>query len=80
MTSIKIDIPDHLVTTLKQKAAAEGITLEEWFRRRAYQEARARKGGKYTLAELVAQCEPGAPISVEDREWLDSPASGREAF
>jgi antitoxin ChpS len=32
---------------------------------------------RYTLDELLAQCEPG-PISEEDREWLDMPSVGRE--
>jgi antitoxin ChpS len=36
----------------------------------------ARK--KYTLAELLAQCDPAAPMSEEDRLWLSSPPVGRE--
>ena len=79
MTTIKIDIPDDQAAALRKKAAAEGITLEDWFRRRADQEVRPRKG-RYTLSELVAQCDPEAPVSVEDREWLDSPPFGREAL
>jgi len=33
----------------------------------------------YTLAELLAQCDAAAPISSEEREWLDAPPSGLEA-
>jgi antitoxin ChpS len=33
---------------------------------------------RYTLDELLAQCDPEAPISEEDRPWLDSPAVGSE--
>jgi antitoxin ChpS len=33
---------------------------------------------RYTLEELLAQCDPTAPMSDEDREWLDSPPVGRE--
>jgi antitoxin ChpS len=33
---------------------------------------------KYTLDELLAQCDPNAPLNEEDREWLDSPPVGRE--
>ncbi len=33
---------------------------------------------RYTLAVLIAQCDPGAPLTEEDRTWvLDAPA-GRE--
>jgi antitoxin ChpS len=33
---------------------------------------------KYTLDDLLAQCDPNAPLNEEDREWLDSPPVGRE--
>ena len=33
---------------------------------------------KYTLDELLAQCESRAAISEEDRVWLDLPPAGRE--
>jgi hypothetical protein len=33
---------------------------------------------RYTLEELLAQCDPDAPIDAEEREWLDAPAVGRE--
>jgi antitoxin ChpS len=33
---------------------------------------------RYTLEELLAQCDPQAPIGEEDRAWLDSPPVGRE--
>lgn len=33
---------------------------------------------RYTLDELLAQCEDKAPISVEDREWLNTAPAGRE--
>jgi antitoxin ChpS len=35
---------------------------------------------RHTLAELLAQCDPSAPPSDEDREWLDEPPVGRETF
>ncbi|MGR5641311.1 AbrB/MazE/SpoVT family DNA-binding domain-containing protein, partial [Escherichia coli] len=31
---------------------------------------------QYSLAELLAQCDPNAEISAEEREWLDAPATG----
>lgn len=79
MTTIKIQLPDEQAAALRAKAAAEGITLEDWFRRQADQGIRPRKN-RYTLAELVDQCDPQAPMSAEDREWLDSPPLGREAL
>ena len=33
---------------------------------------------KYSLEELVAQCDPHAPLSEEDNLWLSSPPVGRE--
>jgi mRNA interferase ChpB len=33
---------------------------------------------QYSLAELLAQCDPNAEISAEEREWLDAPATGQE--
>jgi len=33
---------------------------------------------RYTLDELLADFEKDAVASQEDREWLDSPAAGRE--
>lgn len=32
----------------------------------------------YKLQELLAQCDESADYSQEEREWLDSPAIGRE--
>ncbi len=32
----------------------------------------------YTLDELLAQCDPSAELTAEDREWLDAPAVGHE--
>ena len=33
---------------------------------------------RYTLDELLAQCDANAELSVEDRQWLDAPAVGNE--
>jgi antitoxin ChpS len=33
---------------------------------------------RYTLEELLAQCDPSAPFSEEDRAWLDGMPVGRE--
>jgi antitoxin ChpS len=33
---------------------------------------------RYTLDELLAQCDPSAPLSDEDCAWIDTPPVGRE--
>lgn len=33
---------------------------------------------KYTLQELLAQCDASAPMSAEDDTWIGSRAEGRE--
>ena len=37
-----------------------------------------RQRPRYTLDELLAQCNPKAPRSNEDREWLDDKPVGGE--
>ena len=79
-----IQLPDEQAAALAAKAAAEGLTLEDWLGKLAATEApagetRPRKR-RYNLAELLAQCDPNAPLSAEDPAWLDAPAVGREAL
>jgi antitoxin component of MazEF toxin-antitoxin module len=79
-----IQLPDEQAAALKAKAAAQGLTLEDWLEKLAatdtpVAQSRSRKG-RYSLAELMAQCDPNAPLSAEDRAWLDAPAVGREAL
>lgn len=42
--------------------------------------AKARWAGRpsYTLRQLLAQCNPKAPWTPEEREWLDARPAGRE--
>lgn len=37
-----------------------------------------RRSKRYSLAELVARCDPNAPISEAEIEWLEAPAVGLE--
>ncbi|MGK8152979.1 antitoxin [Klebsiella variicola] len=37
-----------------------------------------QKRPHYSLEELLAQCDPHAEMSEEDREWIDAPAVGKE--
>jgi hypothetical protein len=78
-----IELPDEQVAALKAKAAALGLSLEAWFKKLAeadspYQ-ARARKI-RYSLDELIGQCDASALPSAEDRAWIDDSAIGREAL
>jgi antitoxin ChpS len=35
---------------------------------------------KYTLQELLDQCDFSLPVTTEEREWLDAPAVGEEVL
>jgi hypothetical protein len=79
-----IQLPDEQAAALKARAAAQGLTLEDWLGKLAATDtpvvqSRPRKG-RYSLAELIAQCDPNALLSAEDRVWLDAPSGGREAL
>jgi len=37
------------------------------------------KEPRYSLSELVRQCDASVPLSAEDREWLDASSMGNEA-
>lgn len=37
-----------------------------------------KKKPRYTLAELLTQCNQSQPMSVEEREWLEAPPVGSE--
>ena len=84
MTTVKIELPDEQAAALKAKAETDGLTHEDWFQKLARQEASAGKPlprkGRYSLAELMAQCDTNAPLSAEDLAWIDAPAVGREAL
>lgn len=37
-----------------------------------------QKKKRYTLSELVAQCDSSLPLTEEEQEWLNAPAVGLE--
>ena len=79
-----IQLPDEQAAALAAKAAAQGLTLADWLGRLAATETpagdtRPRKG-RYSLAQLMAECDPNIALTVEDRAWLNAPAVGREAL
>jgi antitoxin ChpS len=78
-----IELPDDQAAALKARAAAQGLTLEDWFEKLAGVKVPTSRPSlrksRYSLAELMAQCDVNAPLSAEDRAWMDAPAIGREA-
>jgi hypothetical protein len=82
--TVRIELSDEQAAALKAKAAAQGLTLEGSFQKLANQDTAAsqtRPGkSRYSLSELVQQCDTSAPLSADDRAWLDAPAFGREAL
>jgi antitoxin ChpS len=72
--SIMLAVPPALLELLNLQAGAEvGIAVESG---RLIVEPRARH--RYTLDELLAQCDPKAALAKEDQEWLDSKPVGGE--
>jgi antitoxin ChpS len=72
--SVMLAVPPTLLEQLRLGPGAKvGLKIE---RGRLIVAPQKRK--RYTLEELLAQCDPKAPISEEDREWFDSKPVGRE--
>ncbi|ADO47962.1 AbrB/MazE/SpoVT family DNA-binding domain-containing protein [[Enterobacter] lignolyticus] len=72
--SVMLAVPPAVLKTLALSADSEvGMTIDNG---RIIIEPQKRP--QYSLAELLAQCDPQAEISDEEREWVDSPAAGRE--
>jgi len=72
--SVMLAVPPALLDILNlQPGAKVGIAVESG---RLVAEPRQRP--RYTLAELLAQCDPKAPRAKEEREWLDSRPAGGE--
>ncbi len=72
--SIMLAIPPALLDILRLRPGAKvGIAVESG---RLVVEPRSRR--RYTLDELLAQCNPRARRSKEEQEWLDSKPTGGE--
>jgi antitoxin ChpS len=72
--SIMLAVPPALLDILRLRPGAKvGITVASG---RLVVEPQQRP--RYTLDELLAQCNPKAPRSKKDREWLDSKPAGGE--
>jgi antitoxin ChpS len=72
--SIMLAVPPALLNVLRlQPGARVGIAVE---RGRLVVQPRTRR--RYSLDELLAQCNPKARRSKQEREWLDSKPAGGE--
>jgi antitoxin ChpS len=72
--SVMVAVPPALLDVLHLSAGATvGIVVDNG---RLVIEPQARP--RYTLEELLAQCDGASDVSVEDREWLDSGPVGGE--
>ena len=74
--SVMIAIPKAMLEGLGLAANAKvGLRVD---RGRLVVEPRPRP--KYSLAQLLAECDLDAPMSEEEREWDRLPEAGREAL
>lgn len=72
--SVMLAVPPALLDVLHLSAGARvGLAVDNG---RLVVEAQPRS--HYTLEELLAQCDPAAEFSAEDREWLNDPRTGNE--
>jgi antitoxin ChpS len=72
--SVMLAVPPALLDILNlQPGAKVGIAVESG---RLVVEPQPRH--RYTLKELLAQCNPKAPRAKAEREWLDSKPVGGE--
>jgi antitoxin ChpS len=70
--SVMLAVPPALLDVLHLRPGAKvGIAVE---RDRLVVKPHARR--RYTLDQLLAQCNPKAPRGKRDREWLDGKAVG----
>lgn len=72
--SVMLAVPPALLDVLHLSAGAMvGLAVDNG---RLVVEPKARP--RYTLDELLAQCDATAELAAEDREWLDARPVGRE--
>jgi len=72
--SVMLAVPPALLDILQlQPGAKVGIAVEN-----GHLVVEPQKRRRYTLDELLAQCNPKAPRSKQEQEWLDSKPVGGE--
>lgn len=74
--SVMFAIPKPMLDSLGLQANQQvGVSISEG---RIIVEPQAKP--RYTLAELLAQCDFDEPMTDEDRDWLEAPPVGREGL
>lgn len=72
--SIVIAIPKRLLEMVQLKAGSKvDINVEQ-----GHLVVIPQKKRRYMLSDLLAECDPSLPLTVEEREWLELPAVGLE--
>ena len=72
--SVMLAVPPAVLKTLALSTDSEvGMTIEN-----GCLIIEPQKRPRYSLDELLAQCDPHAEISDEGQEWIDAPAVGKE--
>lgn len=72
--SVMLTIPPALLELLQLKAGeAVGLTLEG-----DHLVILPQRGPRYSLSELLAQCDSQAPRTAEEDEWLQATPVGNE--
>ena len=72
--SVMLAVPPAVLEMLHLQAGATvGLVVDDG---RLIVQPQPRR--RYTLDELLAQCDPAAEPEQEDREWLDAQPAGRE--
>jgi len=72
--SVMLAVPPALLSVLRvQSGDSIDISVED-----GKLVAVPPKRRRYTLDELLAKCNPKAPLSKEDREWLRGGPAGNE--
>jgi len=72
--SVMLAVPPAVLDMLHLRAGATVALVVDSGRLIVEPQPRRR----YTLDELLAQCDPTAEPTQEDCEWLDAPPAGRE--
>ncbi|HAT7591659.1 antitoxin [Citrobacter sp. TBCS-15] len=74
--SVLLAVPPAVLKTLGQSTDSEvGMTIDD-----GCLIIEPQKRPRYSLEELLAQCDPHAEMSDEDRIWIDAPAMGKEVL
>ena len=74
--SIILVVPPALLDVLRLRPGARvGLTVEG-----GCLLVKPESGPRYTLDELLAECDPAAPPPAPDPDWVSGPGEGREAI